>query len=151
HRDVDVLPGAGPLTFEQGRGDRGGRELPGAQVGERNARAYRPATDLAGDAHATGQRLHDHVVRRPPGVRPVLPETGDSTSDHPWVGRGERLVVHPELLRRSGTVVLDDDIRLRHQVDKGRSPGGRGQVEHGALLGPVDAEVVRAFAAMEVR
>ena len=67
---------------------------------------------LAGNAHHPGHSLRDQVVAGPHGVRTGLPEAGDAGVDNARVYLPKCFVVHAELLRNLGTIVLDDHVRL---------------------------------------
>src|SRR5689334_3893223 len=64
---------------------------------------------------------------------------------------GERAVVESELLQRSRTEVLDEDVRLGGQAIERCAPVRMFEIERDAFLVAVDAQEVRAFTLEEWR
>src|SRR5215212_891724 len=59
---------------------------------------------------------------------------------------GNRGVIEPELLERSGSEVFDEHIRLGNQIVEDRAAGRMFEIEGDAFLVAVDAQEVRALA-----
>src|ERR687898_2161875 len=111
-RGVYVLPAPGLLAGDVGGEDAEGAEQPRREVADGYAALGGSSVRLAGNAHHPGHSLRDQVVAGTHGVRTGLPEAGDAGVDNARVYLPKCFVVHAELLRNLGTIVLDDHVRL---------------------------------------
>src|SRR5215471_18349217 len=81
HRNVDQLAYAGVTSLFERREDADYGIHARADVGEWNAGTHGLAALFSRQAHATGQRLHRHVVGGTEPIRPILAETGNGAID----------------------------------------------------------------------
>ena len=144
HGQVEVAAAPGLAGSRQGRQEPDAGEEGGAQICRGRTDPHRRLTGQARDRRQPAHGLHDHVVRRPVGVRPALAETGDRGVHHAGVARRDPLVVEAEALHGAGAEVLDEDLALFHQVHGQPGPPRRAQIEGDGLLAAVDARVVGA-------
>src|SRR5579862_4470437 len=81
HSDVDIFAPAGVIPTMQGCQHRYRRIHTRREVAKRNTGANWAPARFARQAHAPGQRLHDHVVSGLVAVRAGLAKAADRTPD----------------------------------------------------------------------
>src|ERR1700682_1403851 len=81
HRDVDPAGRACVLLPTERREQADRRVEAGAEIADGYARTHRVSVCFTGQAHATRDRLHDHVVRRVLAIWAVLAEAADRAPD----------------------------------------------------------------------
>ena len=140
-----------PLALVQRRDDRERRPDAGADVDQRDADPHRVPVGLAGDAHDPRRRLHQRVVARLGGERPVAPEGADRRVDEPRVARPERLRPEAEPLGRAGAQALHRHVRAVGEPQQRLEPLRRLQVERERALARVRGEEHDAAALEEPR
>ena len=107
--------------------------------------AHRPSVRLAGQRHHAEFGLQYRVEAGAVRHRPVLPIGGDGEIDQPREPFGEGGVVEAEALHHAHAEILDDDIRIRQQVEHDFLAFRRADIEGDALLVAVEGEEEMAF------
>ncbi|MNE47022.1 hypothetical protein D3C80_1413980 [compost metagenome] len=146
---VDVLAEAGLLAVRQRAEHRGARVQAGEDVGQRHADLHRPGALLAfgapGQAHQPAQALDHEVVAGALGVGAVLAEAGDRAVDQPRIDLAQAGVVEAVGGQAADLEVLQQDVRLRHQLADQALALRAGEVDGQRLLVAVGAQVVGRF------
>ena len=149
HRYVEIAaePGALAPADAGQHADAGkqGRHL----IGQRQSHFRGRPAGLAGDRQGAGHRLDHEVIGRLVPPRAGLAETRDAAIDQTGIDCREARIIEPQPLCDAMAEVLDDDIRLAHQVD-GDAPSRIGlQVDRDAFLIAVERQEVMALAVDE--
>ena len=82
----------------------------------RRADAHARPVGLARDADEARERLHQRVVARLAGERPVAPEGADRAVDEPLVARAQRVAAEPEPLGRARAAATARTRRRRRRA-----------------------------------
>ena len=145
--DIDALPLPGHgAVIERGQ-DCLGRIHAGDEIGDGDAEAQRLTLGGAGDGHQPAFGLHDEIIARPVGQRPVAAIAGDRAMDDPRVERPQGFIIEAEALQGFGHEILDDDIGAAHQLAHQLGPARARHVEGDRLLVAIDREVIGGDAA----
>src|SRR5882724_1283262 len=149
-REVEMLPLARAFAMRE-RSANGDRCIhAGDDVGDRHARALRPAAGraigLARHAHHSPHALDHEVVAGPLAIRTGLAEAGDRAVDQARIRLTQIFI--PQAVPREITVlvVLDHDIALGGELTRDRLTLGDGDVESQRFLAAVRrAEIGRVL------
>ena len=136
-----------PIKCRKDAHDRVGA---GSQIADRNARAHGAPVLLSRQAHAAGQRLHDHVVGRLVAIRAVLAETADRGIDDTRIELGDAIVVDAVFGGPARPHVLDNNIAVGGEAAHQLLPFLCPQVDRDALLVAVDRVEIGAVGPDEV-
>ncbi len=136
-RGLDQLAPAGLFALAQGGEDADHGQAAAEDVGDRGPGAQRPAA-RPGHPGQAAEHLHHLVqglaLRIRPGHEPL-----EGAEDDARVARPALLPADPQPVHRARGEVLDDHVRLRHQVEEQRPAAIALQVDGQALLVAVEA------------
>ncbi len=134
-----MLAPAGPLAREQREHDAEGAVQAGPGiVGHQVEGDGGLAVALTDQAQDGGQREIVQVVRRIPGGRPALAETGERTVHDARVERANRLVIGAEPFHHARAKAFDDHVGVGGQAPEDLLALGRFHVERHRALVAVD-------------
>lgn len=100
----------------------------------------------AGGAHQTAHGLANNVVARPLGVGAVVAEAGHAAVDDGGVHLAQFFIAQAQLVHDAGTVILQHDVALLHQLQEDLLAFLALQVQGHAVLIPVQVHEVGALA-----
>ena len=143
-RGLHPLALAGDLAFKQCGQDAHRAEVPGTQIGQRNADPHRAVFGLAGHAHQAAHPLGNRIEARPVGVRAVLPKARNAGVDEARVDRAQLVGADAEPVLDVGAVVLDEHVGLLDELMQDRHAFRLLHVQGQAFLVAVQVLVVGA-------
>ena len=106
--------------------------------------------DFSFAGHQSGHGLHDQVVTRPVGVRPLASEGCVVAVDDLRVDRRQRFVVDAEFCRHVGSGIDDHNVDIRDHLAYDIRCFGSCQVQWQAALASVERHKRLAFAGDEL-
>ena len=134
HRDVDLLPHAGPVAGDDRRQDAQRARHAAAEVAVQRTRPHGRAVGVAGHAHHARVGLDAGVERRPVSPRACEPVAGNRAGDDPRVHVAQGGVVDAEPFGHPGPVVVYNHVGPADEVVEGAAARLIAQVDDDAPL-----------------